>query len=128
MQNRALKIISGIKFNKRENCNLSDIRENLQLPLLSSRREFFFLIKAFNAINGLDNILNPLVPPIKISLCNSTLRSVDPLSSKFNVPKWNKTIWTKTFGYLVSTKSGVGKVFFPAGRSQNSQLCGGPVG
>src|SRR5215813_10490055 len=47
VQNRALKLISGIKFNKRENCNLADIRKILNLPLLSSRRggNFSFLLK-----------------------------------------------------------------------------------
>ena len=104
LQNRVLKIISGIKFNKKENCRLSDIREKFQLPLLSSRRELFFFIKAFNAINGLDNILNPLIPPFAVSSCNSILRSYNPLCPKFLVPKVNKTCYGgNSFGYLVST-------------------------
>src|SRR5215813_4967154 len=103
LQNRVLKIISGLKFNKKENCRLSDIRENFQLPLLSSRRELFFFFKAFNAINGLDNTLNSLIPPVKTSFCNSTLRTHDPLSVKLTVPKCNKTLYgQKSFGYLVS--------------------------
>ena len=103
LQNRVLKIISGVKFNKRENCLLSDITEKLQLPLLSSRREFFFFIKAFNAMNEIDKILSPLIPPNKIIACNSILRSFDPLLSKLEVPKCNKALYgDKTFGCLVS--------------------------
>ena len=45
VQNRVLKLISHTKFSKRANCNLSDIRKKLHLPLLSSRREAFFAIK-----------------------------------------------------------------------------------
>src|SRR5215813_7552223 len=48
-QNRALKIISGVRFNKPENTNLSKIREDLNIPLLSTRRLFFYINSVYKS-------------------------------------------------------------------------------
>ena len=103
LQNRVLKIISGIKFNKRENVHLSDIRTDLQLPLLSSRREMFFFIKAFNGLNGFDTILKSLLLDIRVNTGKPSLRSNDPSFPKFEIPRTNKSLYgQRTFKYLVS--------------------------
>ena len=103
LQNRVLKIISGIKFNKRENVQLSDIRTDLQLPLLSSRREMFFFIKVFNGINGFDTILKSQLLDIRVNTGKPSLRSNDPSFPKFEIPRTNKSLYgQRTFKYLVS--------------------------
>ena len=103
VQNRALKLISGIKFNKRENCNLADIRKTLNLPLLSSRREFFFSIKAFLSIFSSDILLRTLLPPYRDTLLIPSLRSCSSSLQSFIIPRYNKSLYgDRSFGYLVS--------------------------
>jgi len=82
IQNRALKIISGVKFNKQEVTNLSKIRESLNLPLLSSRRHYFFMIQIFRSINVYNGPLHSLLCPYK-TLTPFTLRNIDLTTSKF---------------------------------------------
>jgi len=103
IQNRVLKIISGVKFNKRENCNLSHIRKNLQLPLLSSRREYFFASKVFQCISGSDTLLLPLLPPYRDTTLLPSLRSCTSLFPHYSIPRYNKSQYgDRSFGYLVS--------------------------
>ena len=103
VQNRVLKIISGIKFNKRERCNLSHIRNNLQLPLLSSRREFLFAVKVYQCISGSDSLLLPLLPPHRDNTSIPLLRSCVSLIPQFKTPRYNKSQYgDRSFGFLVS--------------------------
>jgi len=97
VQNRALKIISGIYFNKRECTSLSRIRENLNIPLLSSRRLFFYANLLFKSVINTDCILNCLLPPYKQP---NSLRSFNHFSPPFCVPKINKSLYgRKSFSY-----------------------------
>jgi len=90
IQNRALKIISGIKFNQRESLNLSSIRTSLDIPLLSSRRTVNFATKIFKSLNNLDPILSDylqLAPPLSHRF---HLRNKSILHNNLSTPKANK--------------------------------------
>jgi len=90
VQNRALKIISGIKFNKKENTTLSIIRHNLNIPLLYSRRLMLFLNKIFKVIHNLDPILTNSLKQLAPPNHRFPLRTRLPCSNSISIPKYNK--------------------------------------
>jgi len=52
LQNRVIKLISGIKLNQHEDTTLSQLRSKLNLPLLASRRSTLLLNKIFKIIHN----------------------------------------------------------------------------
>ena len=86
IQNRALKLITGIKFNHRESINLSNIREHLDIPLLSSRRTIFFLGKIFKALHSLDPILNQSIHFAPLPITDLIFDTLHPLLGHSQFP------------------------------------------
>jgi len=104
VQNRALKLITGIKFNRPESINLSIIREKLNIPLLSSRRTVLFLGKVFKALHSFDPILNQSLqfapPPNHRFLFRRSSFHAHTLL----IPKYNKASYgCKSFDSLAAT-------------------------
>ena len=85
---------------KPENTNLSKIREDLNIPLLSTRRLFFYINSVYKSVINTDCLLNSVLPPFRHPSC---LRSFNPTAPPLCIPKVNKSFYgRKTFTFNAS--------------------------
>ena len=80
-------------------CSITEIRNNLKIPTLHSRRTLFAAIKVFGIIHNTNNITNDLqYTKLKLRQCSRNLRS--NVQGLLDIPKYNKTNFgQRSFNY-----------------------------